>query len=240
MGIADMMKLYRSFAAIIFLSTVFSASCSKATPPASSTAGSLTANSAINSLAARPFSRQTLNAAGGNYLNQFILPEVRARLDEEPVGDADSGFDPSTIDPATSSDQVGTSESSAEPQNEDAQQPAPAESEEGYPAGSRLDTLKYAWAKKAFGEAVKASPTNSGVIVLYADENYYDAEKLTRFVEEGRDRIAESAAIPGDRIQVVFGGYRAIPQVELWVVPQGGPMPEFKTDDRSKPAEPAE
>ncbi len=235
-----MMKFYRSVAVIIFLSTLFSASCSKATPPSSSSAGALTANGALNNLAARPFSRQTLNAAGANYLNQFILPDVRARLDEEPVGDADSSFDPSTIDPGTSSDQVAQSEPSGEAQNEDAQQPAAGENEEGYPAGSRLDTLKYAWAKKAFGEAVKASPTNTGVIILYADENYYDAEKLTRFVEEGRDRIAESAVIPGDRIQVVFGGYRAVPQVELWVVPQGGPMPEFKTDDRSKPAEPAE
>jgi hypothetical protein len=187
----------------------------------------------LNNLAARPFSRQTLNAAGANYLNEFILPGVRARLDEEPVGDADSGFDPSTIDPATSSDQAGQSEPSGEAQNEDTQQPAAGESEDGYPAGSRLDTLKYAWAKKAFGEAVKANPTNNGVIVLYADENYYDAERLTRFIEEGRDRIAESAAIPGDRVQVVFGGYRAVPQVELWVVPQGGPMPEFKPDERS-------
>jgi hypothetical protein len=195
----------------------------------------------LNTLAARPFSRQTLNAAGANYLNEFILPDVRARLDEEPVGDADSGFDPSTIDPGTSSDQAGQSEPSlGEAQNEDTQQPAVGENEDGYPAGSRLDTLKYAWAKKAFGEAVKANPTNSGVVVLYADENYFDIERLTRFVEEGRDRIAESAAIPGDRIQVVFGGYRAVPQVELWVVPQGGPMPEFKTDDRSKPAEPAD
>jgi hypothetical protein len=235
-----MMKLYRSFAVIILISTLFSASCSKATPPSSTTAGALTTNSAFNNLATRPFSRQTLNAAGANYLNEFILPEVRARLDQEPVGDADSGFDPSTIDPGTSADQAESSEPSGEAQAEDAQQPAAGENEEGYPSGSRLDTLKYAWAKKAFGDAVKANPTNTGVIVLYADENYYDTERLTRFVEEGRDRIAESSAIPGDRIQVVYGGYRAVPQVELWVVPQGGPMPEFKADDRSKPAEPAD
>ncbi|MEO8041552.1 MAG: hypothetical protein ABI646_02980 [Acidobacteriota bacterium] len=191
----------------------------------------------MNNLTARPFSRQTLNAAGSNYLNEFILPDVRARLDEEPVGDADSGFDPSTIDPGTSSDQEQQSEPSAETQNQETQQPNPAENEDGYPAGVRLDTLKYVWAKKAFGDAVKANPTNTGVIVLYADDRYFDSERLTRFVEEGRDRIAEISAIPGDRIQVVFGGYRAVPQVELWVVPQGGPMPEFRTDDRAKPAE---
>lgn len=230
-----MTMLNRSIALIIFISTLLSASCSRATTPtSSSSAGVLTANSALNNLTARPFSRQILNSAGSNYLNEFILPEVRARLDEEPVGDTDGGFDPSTIDPATSSDQAGQSEPPAEAQNEDTQQPAAGENEDGYSSGSRLDTLKYAWAKKAFGDAVKANPTNSGVIILYADDKYFDAERLTRFVEEGRDRIAESSAIPGNRIQVAFGGYRAVPQVELWVVPQGGPMPEFKTEDRSK------
>jgi hypothetical protein len=122
-------------------------------------------------------------------------------------------------------------------QNEEAQQQVAADSEESYPAGSRLDTLKFSWAKKAFGDALNASATNNGVIVLYADENYYDVERLTGFVEDGRNRIAEMSGIGGERIQVVFGGYRSAPQIELWVVPQGSPMPEFKTEDRSKPGE---
>ena len=54
------------------------------------------------------------------------------------------------------------------------------------------------------------------------------------FMEHGRDRIAEESGIPGDRLQVVFGGYRGVPQVELWLVPDGAAMPEFKPDDRSK------
>ena len=58
------------------------------------------------------------------------------------------------------------------------------------------------------------------------------------FVEEGRNRIAENSTLQGDRIQVVFAGYRAAPQVELWVVPRGGPIPEFKAEDRAKAAQP--
>lgn len=234
-----MMKLDRSFAVIILLSTLFSASCGKTnTLPSSSTAGALTANSAINNLAARPFGRHTLNAAGANYLNDFIRPEVRARLDEEPVGDTDSSYDPSTTDASSSGDQLQP-ESGSETQTEDSQEPRSGETEDSYPAGSRLDTLRYSWAKKAFGDAVMASPTNNGVIVLYADENYYDLDRLMGFIEGGRNMIAETSGARGEQIQVVYGGYRAVPQVELWVVPEGSPMPEFKTDDRSKPAESA-
>ena len=73
---------------------------------------------------------------------------------------------------------------------------------------------------------------NNGVIVLYADENTYDLERLMRFVEGGRNQIAELSGIGNERIPVVFGGYRAMPQVELWVIPEGGSMPEFKPDSR--------
>ena len=76
------------------------------------------------------------------------------------------------------------------------------------------------------------------MIVLYADENYYDINSLMAFVEDGRSRIAKRSGIESDRIQVVFGGYRGVPQVELWLVPDGGPMPEFRTDDRSKTSGP--
>ncbi len=234
----NIMKLSRSFAVVISISALFSASCGRATTPASSSsAGALTANSALNSTAARPFGRLHLNGAGSTYLNDFIRPEVRARLDEEPVGDADAGYDPSTAEPATSSEE-SVADAPAETQNLEAAQPRSDDNGEEVSGGPRIDTLKYSWAKRSFGDAVKAAPTNNGVIALYADENYYDVERLMTFVEEGRNRIVEGASMPGDRIQVVFGGYRSAPHVELWVVPQGGPMPDFKTEERPKGSQP--
>lgn len=231
------MKLFRFSAVIVILSTFFSVACGNAeVQPSSSSAGALTANTALENSAARRFARQSLSSTGAAYLNEFIRPEVRGRLDEEPVGDTDGGYDPATSDQSASSDQPQP-ESAGERQDEDSQQQRAAE-EESATGASRLDTMKYAWAKKAFGDAVKASPTTNGVIVLYADENYYDIERLMGFIEEGRNRVADMSALGGERIQVVFGGYRALPQVELWVVPQGSPMPEFKADDRSKPSEP--
>jgi hypothetical protein len=236
--IKDTMRSSKLFATVLFLSTLFSVSCGKTiAPPVSSSAGALTADSSLNSAPLRPFGRHNLSGGGSSYLNDFIRPDVRARLDEEPGGDADGGYDPSTVDPATSSEQIST-ESGGENQSDDTPKAGTDENDETSLSAPRMDTLKYSWAKKSFGEAIKTAPTNNGVIVLYADENYYDVERLMGLAEEGRNRISESSAVSGDRIQVVFGGYRAIPQVELWVVPRGGPMPEFKAEERPRLTQP--
>ncbi|MEO6334645.1 MAG: hypothetical protein ABIO91_06630 [Pyrinomonadaceae bacterium] len=235
------MRLFRSLAVVLSFSALFSASCAKTTTPSgSSSAGALIAKSAPNTPPVRPFGRHNLNGVAGSYLNEFILPEVRSRLDEEPVGDTDGSFDPSTSGGETSSlDQSSPAEAGVENQNEDAEaQQRAGGNDESYPPGSRIDTLKFSWAKKSFGDAVKASGAGSGVIVLYADGNYYDIERLMGFVADGGSRIAESSALPGDRIQVVFGGYRSVPQVELWVLPQGSPPPVLKPDERGRTTQP--
>jgi len=228
----DIMNLFRVSSVIILFSTLFSASCGNSTPPGSSSAGALTAESALNNLTARPFGRHTLNATGSGYLVEFMRPDVRAKLDEEPVGDGDASYDPSAAGGVMSSETE--TESSSESSTEGGDQAAPGEHDEGYASSSRLDTLKYSWARKGFGDAVKSQPTNNGVIILYADENTYDVQRLTGFVEGGRNQIAERSGLGNERIQVVFGGYRAMPQVELWVIPEGGVMPEFKPDSRSE------
>ena len=226
------MKSYRSAVVIVFISIFFSIGCSgTSVPPPSSSAGALTANSAISNPAPRPFERHNLDS--GNYLSQFIRPDIRAKLDEEPTGDSDASYDPSVVDTGSSSDQT-QSDLAGEGPTEDAQQHQTGEAEESFKDGARLDTLKFAWARATFGDAVKSSPTNTGVIVVYADENYYELERLMAYVEEGRDKIAEASKIGSERVQVVFGGYRATPQIEMWIVPQCGPMTELKPDERPK------
>lgn len=225
------MNLSRSIAAFSLLTTLVTTSCSKDAPSASSTAGALTANSALSTIAAKPFAKHNLNSSGFHFLNEFIRPEVRSRMDEEPTGDSDGGYEPSAMDPSAGGEST-SSEPSGETQNVEPENPAVTEDDN--PAGIRLDAMKFAWAKKSFGEAVKAAPGAHGVIVLYADENYYDTERLMGYIEEGRNRIAEGSGVAGDRLQVVFGGYRAVPQVELWVIREGESMPEFKPDDRAR------
>ncbi|HKP71073.1 MAG TPA: hypothetical protein VJV05_17430 [Pyrinomonadaceae bacterium] len=229
------MKCFRFFSIVVILASLLSTSCTKASVGTSptSTAGALTANGAINDPAAHKFGKQNLNSAGPQNLFEYIRPEVRAKLDEEPTGDADSGYDPGTSQPSVSIDESQT-DASAENQPEDQSQ---GTNEDAVHGPERLES-KFAWAKKSFGDALKADITSNGVIVLYADDNYYDAGRLMEFVERGRNTIAERADVEGNRIQVVYGGYRSVPQVEYWIVPQGGPVPEFKPEDRNRPADP--
>ena len=50
--------------------------------------------------------------------------------------------------------------------------------------------------------------------------------------------IATRSGIPGDRLQVVYGGHRSQPEVEFWIVSDNGTMPEFKPENRTRPSEP--
>ena len=230
------MKSFRSLSFVVILTGSLFTSCGKAsvgTSP-SSTAGAITTNSAINNMTARKFGRQNLNSGGSQVLFEFLRPEVRAKLDEEPVGDADAGYDPATSDASSGSDQP-QGDTAGENQTEEQQQQT--NGEDAHPTSAKLES-KFAWAKKSFGDALKADIASNGVIVLYADDNYYDAGRLMEFVERGRDMIAERSGVGGDRIQVVYGGYRRAAQVEYWIVPHGGSVPEFKPEDRTRPTEP--
>ena len=185
-------------------------------------------------MTARRFGKQNLNSGGSQALFEFIRPEIRAKLDEEPTGDADAGYDPATTEPSSGADQ-SSGDSSGEASNEEQQQP-PATGEEGNPTTAHLES-KFAWAKRSFGDALKADVKTNGFIVLYADDNYYDAGRLMEFVEQGRNLIAEHSGLQGDRIQVVYGGFRSTPQVEYWIASEGT-SPEFKPEDRNKPTDP--
>ena len=158
-----------------------------------------------------------MTASRTNALADFILPEVRTRLDAEPVSQDELPVYDSQPE-YTDNEPVDTSETVV--------------GEDGEINPDELDKLNYSWAKKKYGEALKKDETAQGVLVFYADENYYDIARLTSFIEEGRDRIAGNAEIEAGRIQVVFGGYRGFAQVECWIVPQGQNMPELKPEKR--------
>lgn len=209
--------LRRSLAIIIFIWALTSVGCSRTTK-APSTEAALRADSGENKPPqTRLFQREALTAANTNALASFILPEVRTRLDAEPVSqDELPVYD---VQPEyTDNEPVDTSETTV--------------GEDGYINPEEMEKLSYSWAKRKYGEALKKDETARGVLVLYADENFYDIGRLTGFVEEGRNRIAAGSEIDAGRIQVVFGGYRGLAQVELWIVPQGENLPELKPENR--------
>lgn len=213
--------LRKSLVIIVFIWSLTSVGCSRAAKPPTVEAA-LSANSGENTPAqTRLFQRETLTAARSTALADFMLPEVRSRLDAEPVSqDELPVYD--SLPEYSNDDPVDTSETVV--------------GEDGATNPDELNKLNYSWAKKKYGEALKNDAAARGVLVLYADENYYDIGKLTNFVEDGRDRIASGSEIDAGRIQVVYGGYRGLAQIELWIVPQGQDMPELKPENREKGA----
>lgn len=222
------MKSHRSLTLLVVVLVLGSTSCSRISDrPVSSTAASLTANTTSVSAPERPFARHMLSVSGLQTMNEYMLPAARSRLDEEPAGDTDAGYDPATLDPTPVTEEL--SSGSAEVTEEVAQDPSGEE--------VSTDRNKFLWAKRSYGEAIKASPKSNGIIVLYADESVYDISRLMDLVQTGRNQIVEGSELGTERVQLVFGGYRGTPQVELWVLPQGS-MPEFRVEDRIKANEP--
>ena len=225
----------RSLLLLLLLSLFNSTSCSSESVKPTSSTGALTANSAIESLAKRPFDRSILAVGGLNTLNEFIRSDVRSRMDEESTGDTAGIYEPPSVDVSSATVEEPKAEDPPTPLEQSQQ--APNTDEDTFASGQIADA-KFQWAKRSFGDALKTNPTAHGVIVLFADENIYDINSLMRYIEEGRGRIAEKSEIPIERLQVVFGGYRGLPQVEFWMLPEGAAMPEFKTEDRNKAGDP--
>lgn len=197
----------------------FLGACSKQVTTNTSTAGAMISNSAI--AGPKLLDRRRIEVSGFNILTEFIRPDVRARLDQEPAGDTEIGYVAQ-----------GFTEREYEAPSADGQE---GYNEENPDKDLEIEKVKFSWAKKKFGDALAADPTAAGAIVLYADENYYEIGRLMYFIEEGRNRIAENSTIDTSRMQVIFGGYRGVPQVEFWVVAEGQNMPEFKPDERDDP-----
>ena len=95
-----------------------------------------------------------------------------------------------------------------------------------------LDAIRYSWTNKKFAPAIAKSKMSRGVMIYYADDQYYDISRLEPFITAGRDRIAKAAGLDPNRIEVIFGGYRGQVQVEYWLVPYGGTLPIAKAEDR--------
>jgi hypothetical protein len=167
------------------------------------------------------FDRRTLDVAGFHNLNEFIRPDVRERLDKEPVGDGDEYVEQPSVSVTSSND-----EPSGETVN--------TEDETDLDTRNRdLEKVKFSWARKKFGDALVADGTATGAIVLYADETFYDVYKMLHLIDQGRDRIATDGGFDASRIQVIFGGYRGKAQVELWIIPEGQNLPEAKPEDKN-------
>lgn len=95
-----------------------------------------------------------------------------------------------------------------------------------------LDAIRFSWANKKFASAVAKTKGSYGIMIYYADDQFYDISRLEPFIAAGRDRMVYAARIFPESIQIIFGGYRSQPQVEYWLVPDGSDRPVPKPEDR--------
>jgi hypothetical protein len=107
-----------------------------------------------------------------------------------------------------------------------------AEVEEEKISAEELESIRFSWVNERFAEAVKNEKNSRGVILFYADDQHYDIAKLQTYLEEGKAKIAASRELSADKFELVFGGYKHLIQLEMWVVPAGKEMPTATPEER--------
>lgn len=166
---------------------------------------------------------------GGSWLNtedvmgemeKYVLASVRAKQEEEARLEEIN----SQIEAVSPEDQ---SENRSDPINGANNQED--ESEDVKLTPEEEESARFSWIKEKFGAELVKRKGSRGVMIFYVDDEYYDIEKIKRFVNEGRDRIALSAKIPSSKISVIFGGY-GDNEVEYHIVSKGSrnPIPQPK------------
>ena len=100
--------------------------------------------------------------------------------------------------------------------------------------GRSKDNERHSWADIYIPHDLPAQEGSKIVILFYVDEKRYDIERVTRFVEEGRDFLAKLTKLSKQQLVVEFGGYRESPEAEFWFVPRNGKDPDPSPDGLCK------
>jgi len=102
------------------------------------------------------------------------------------------------------------------------------------PTAEEIKEMRFSWADPRFGEELARRDKAKGVLIFYADDKYYDIQKVKDFVNDGRDVIANKSGIDLKRIRVIFGGYRSSIEAEFWIVPPKGKPPKASPSERDE------
>ncbi len=156
----------------------------------------------------------------GDFSEEFILPSVKAQEEAELRAYEEENKSENTDEETIFEEPIQITETEAE-----IEQPSPEE----------IEAAKFYWINETYGELIKKQKDSHGVIIFYADDQYYDVGKLQSHIEDGKRKIAEAAKISHNKIQVVFGGYRNFIEAEFWIVPKKGESP--KPTPKERPVE---
>lgn len=169
-----------------------------------------------------------------DFLTDFILPSVQAAIDEQNrLAEEEWKRDnPEIVETGEITVEENTEETTKQPAAESIEESTAEEIRAEQPTQEEIDEIKFSWANGKFGEIIKKQKGATGVIIFYADDAYYDTNKLQNFIDDGRNRIAAESKVSPDKIQVIFGGFRNSVEADFWVVPKKGEFPTPTPEQR--------
>ncbi len=85
---------------------------------------------------------------------------------------------------------------------------------------------------KELDEVLSRDKTWRAVLIFYADEDEYDIQKSRQIIESLLQPYVKTFRLDLNRVKIIFGGYRANPEIESWVVNKNGIEPEPMPDEK--------
>jgi len=77
---------------------------------------------------------------------------------------------------------------------------------------------------KAYAEHLRSGSDAKGYIIIYTERGKRArARTVARLL---RDELVKGRKVPADRVVTIYGGRRAMPEAELWIVPEGAAVPK--------------
>ena len=87
---------------------------------------------------------------------------------------------------------------------------------------------------KELAEVLSRDKTWRASLIFYADEDDYDIQKSRQIIESLLQPYVKTSSLDLSRVKIIFGGYRANPEIEVWVINKNGIEPEPMPDEKIK------
>jgi hypothetical protein len=85
---------------------------------------------------------------------------------------------------------------------------------------------------KELTEVLSRDKTWRAVLIFYADKDEYDIQKSRQKIESLLQPYVKTSNLDLNHVKIIYGGYRANPEIESWIVNKNGIEPEPMPDEK--------
>lgn len=85
--------------------------------------------------------------------------------------------------------------------------------------------FNFTWNINGYASELKSAPRAHGCLIYYFDPAEEVSLHVARLVELNKKLLVEKHHIDENRIVLMYGGYSASPELEIWIVPKKSPPP---------------